>query len=87
MKKAEIDGKLYNVVTIDEYTNHPDLYTAKFTAIERPECILPIKNRTTDTGPGVYYQPGSMVSIIEKPNNMADYSIDKIIDFTNPEYL
>ncbi len=88
MKKIEIDGKLYNVTNIDDYTDHPDLYTPKFTAIEVPGGhVLPIKNRTTDTGPGIYYQTGAMVSIVEKPNNMAEYSSDKIIDFTNPKCI
>jgi hypothetical protein len=87
MKKAEIDGRLYNITSIEDYTNHPDLYNPKFTAIERPECVLPIRNRTTDTGPGIYYQPNAMVSIVEKPDNMAYYGLDKIIDFTNPKSI
>lgn len=88
MKKIEIEGKLYNVTNIDDYTDHPDLYTPKFTAIEVPgDCVLPIKNRTTDTGPGIYYQTGAMVSIVEKPDNMAEYSSNKIIDFTNPKCI
>lgn len=88
MKKAEIDGKLYNITQIDEYTDHQDLYNPKFTAIERPgECVLPIRNRTTDTGPGVYYQSGAMVAMVEKPNDMAEYGTDKIIDFTNPKSI
>lgn len=88
MKKAEIDGRLYNVTNMNDFTDYPDLYTPKFTAIERPgECVLPIKNRTTDTGPGIYYQPGAMVAIVEKPNNVACYSTDKIIDFTNTKSI
>ena len=88
MKKAEINGRLYNVVEMDEFTDHPDLYNPKFTAIERPgECVLPIKNRTTDTGPGIYYQQGAMVSVVEKPDNIKEYGIDKIIDFTNTKSI
>lgn len=89
MKKIEINGRLYNnVVDINEYTDHPDLYNPKFTAIERPnECVLPIKNRTTDTGPGIYYQPGAMVSFVEKPDNMAEYSPDKIINFNDSKSI
>ena len=88
MKKAEIDGRLYNVTDMDDFTDHPDLYTPKFTAIERPgHCVLPIKNRTSDTGPGIYYQPGAMVATVEKPEDMAEYNPDKIIDFTNPKSI
>lgn len=88
MKKAEIDNKLYNVTNIDDFTDHPDLYTPKFTAIERSgECILPIRNRANDVGPGIYYQPGAMVAIVEKPDNIREYGLDKIIDFTNPKSI
>lgn len=88
MKKIEIDGRLYNnVVDIDEYTDHTDLYNPKFTAIERPECVLPIKNRTTDVGPGIYYQAGAMVALVEKPNNMAEYNSDRIINFNNSKSI
>ena len=89
MKKIEIDGRLYNnVIDINEYTDHSDLYNPKFTAIERPgECVLPIKNRTTDTGPGIYYQPGAMVSFVEKPYNMEEYSPDRIINFNNSKSI
>jgi hypothetical protein len=88
MRKAEIGGRFYSVTNIDDYTDHPDLYTPKFTAIERPgECILPIKNRTTDTGPGIYYQPGAMVAFVQKPDEPGVYDPDKIIDFTNPKSI
>jgi len=88
MKKAEIDGRLYNLTGIDDFTDHPDLYNPKFTAIERPgECILPIRNRTTDTGPGIYYQTGAMAAIVVKPDNDSEYNPNKIIDFTNPKSI
>ena len=88
MKKAELDGRFYNVTTMDEFTSYPDLYTPKFTAIERPgECVLPIRNRTTDTGPGIYYQPGAMVALVKKPDNIKDYDTNKIIDFSNPQNI
>lgn len=88
MRKAEINGRLYNVTLMDDFTNYPDLYNPKFTAIERPgEVILPIKNRTTDTGPGIYYQPGAMVALVEKPEDMKEYNTDKIIDFTSAKSI
>ena len=88
MKKVEIDGRLYNVTNINDYTDHQDLYTPKFTAIERPgECVLPIRNRVTDTGSGIYYQPGAMVALVEKPDESAEYNPDRIIDFTNPKSI
>lgn len=87
MKKAELANKLYNVCSMDEFTDNQDMYTPKFTAIERDKVILPIKNRTTDTGVGIYYQQGAMVSIVVKPDNDKEYSVDKIIDFSNPKSI
>lgn len=87
MKKIELENKIYNVVTMEEYTENPDLYNPKFTAIETHNTVLPIKNRTTDTGPGVYYQPRAMCCQIQKPDNPKDYSTDKIIDYTNPQNI
>lgn len=89
MKKIEINGRLYNVTDINEFTDYPDLHIPKFTAIERQDIVLPIKNRTTDTGPGIYYQPGAMVSMVEKPNSNeeCEYSKDKIIDFSDPKSI
>jgi hypothetical protein len=83
MKKIELDERLYTVCSMDEYTEHPDMYTPKFTAIDRGDVVLPLKNRTTDVGPGIYYQQGAMVCMVEQPEEVADYSSDKIIDFTN----
>lgn len=87
MKKAELANKLYNVCSMDEFTDNQDMYTPKFTAIERDKVILPIKNRTTDTGVGIYYQQGAMASIVVKPDNDKEYSVDKIIDFSNPKSI
>ena len=88
MKKIEISGKLYNnVVSMNEYTDHTALYNPKFTAIERPECVLPIKNRTTDTGPGIYYQPGAMVAMVEKPSDLAEYNSNRIINFDDSKSI
>lgn len=87
MKKIEIEGRLYSVTDMDSFTDYPDLYTPKFTAIEREDVVLPIKNRNTDRGPGIYYQPGAMVAIVEKPEDSSAYSVDKIIDFTDPKSI
>lgn len=87
MKKAEINGKLYSVCTMEQYTNNPELYTPKFTAIETNNVVLPIRNKGTEDGVGVYYQPESMCSIVQKPENKAEYSSDNIIDFNNSKSI
>jgi len=87
MKKVNIEDKMYSVCTMEQYTENPDLYTPKFTAIQVGDRVLPIRNRSTESGPGIYYQPGAMVAIVNKPDNEAEYSADKIIDFDNAKCI
>ena len=87
MKKMEIDGRLYTVTDMDTYTDYPDLFTPKFTAIQRDDIVLPIRNKVTDNGPGVYYHNNGMVSTIEKPDKKEDYDPGKIIDFSDPSSI
>ena len=88
MKKMEINNKIYNVVTIDEYRNSSELYDNKFTAIQDHGIVLPIKQKN-DFGAGYYIQSDSMVSLIKKPpENMIDeYSENKIIDYNNAKSI
>lgn len=84
MKKVELENRLYSVTTMDEYADNPDLYSPKFTAIETPYgVVMPVRSRTFDNGPGFYYQQDAMCCTVEKPKNPENYSIDKIIDYTN----
>lgn len=87
MKKAELDGKLYTVCDMDDFTDHQDLYNPRFTAIERQNTVLPVHTKVGETGPGIYYQQGAMVAMVEKPSNTAEYSTDKIVDFSNPQSI
>ena len=82
MKKIELENRLYNVVPLSEYNDHQDIHSAKFTAIEHSGTVLPIRSKT-DTGPGVYFQNGGMVSVVVKPEHPERYSADKIIDYDN----
>lgn len=88
MKKMEINQKIYNVVTMDEYINSSELYENKFTAIQDHGLVLPIKGKN-DFGAGYYIQSDSMVSLIKKPpENMIDeYSENKIIDYNNAKSI
>ena len=88
MKKMEINNRIYNVVTIDEYRNSSELYDNKFTAIQDHGIVLPIKQKN-DFGAGYYIQSDSMVYLIKKPpENMIDeYSENKIIDYNNAKSI
>ena len=83
MKKAEIERRLYTVVSMEEYTNNADLYNAKSTAISIGDMILPVRSPYTDNGPGVYYRSEGKTCEVIKParKHEKDYSISKIIDF------
>lgn len=87
MKKAELDGRLYNVCDMNDFTDNPELYNPRFTAIQRDNVVLPVHTKVGETGPGIYYQDGSMVSMVVKPNDPAEYSADKIVDFSNPQSI
>jgi len=91
MKKMEIDHKLYSVLTMEEYSENPDMYNQRSTAIEvnGGETILPLKNPGSGTGPGVYYKKGHAIADIIKPSSSreSEYSAERVIDFTNARSL
>ena len=96
MKKALINNRLYDVVTMDEYTDNQDLYHPRFTAIEAHDQVLPIKNRN-DSDVGIYYQNNGVVCEVKKPepddhiydsSNIIDYSDCKTVkDVINKDNL
>ena len=77
MKKALINNRLYDVVDMEEYTEHQDLYNPRFTAIEGHGKVLPIKNKN-DSGVGIYYQNNGLMCNVEKPEP-DDHSYDDSI--------
>ena len=85
MKKMEIDNKLYNVVTMQQYTTNIDLYNPKNTAIELGNIVLPLKSYHIDSGPGLYYSNGDAYGMIKKPakEDMDKYSISNVIDLND----
>ena len=83
MKKIKIGSRLYNVITMDEYTDYPNLNNPKNTAIEVGDVVLPLKTSSIDSGPGVYYKDdGKFYCEVEKPTDTTEYSIDNVIDYT-----
>lgn len=85
MKKIELENKIYNVTSMDDYYKNQEVHNSRFTAIEGHGIVLPIKGKN-DLGPGYYIQPDSMCCIVEKPSadNIEKYSDNKIIDYSNP---
>lgn len=83
-KKKRIGDKIYDVATLNEYTDYKDAFIPQYTAIHDAETgfVLPIKNRYDD-GPGIVVGHG--VSYIDEPDEdeMDAYLDTDIIDFDN----
>ena len=85
MKKQRIGQTMYDVIDINEYTEHQNFYNPRLTAIKHCNDVLPIRNKT-DTAPGIYYQDGNMIHNIVKPTT-DEYSSDNIIDYSDSKNL
>lgn len=90
MKKIQIGNKIYNVVTQNEYLKSPELYNAKFTAIESEfGDVLPIR-QYGDIGYGIYdLQPNSLCNEVYLPpeDKKEEYSTDRIIDYSSAKSI
>lgn len=80
IRKTKINGKVYDVCTLDNYVQNPSLYKSSITAIEVEGYTYPIRQKY-DNSPGIYV--GKDVSLINYPENKSEYSVDKLIDFNN----
>lgn len=85
MKKVELGRKIYTVVSKEEYTKNNDLYNPKSTAIMLGDKVLPVRNPSIDTEPGIYYKDDDPIAEIVKPSEseINEYSSERIIDFDN----
>ena len=83
-KKKRIGDKIYDVTSIEEYSQFPDAFIPQYTAIHDPETglVLPIKNKY-DQSPGIIY--GNGVSYVDEPDadELNTYLDTDIIDFDN----
>lgn len=83
VEKVKIKDRLYDVISYEEYTRHPDSY-GKFNAVKDGEYVYPIKGRN-DTGVGLYDNDDTTVEFV-KPITEEDkdsYSVDHIISISN----
>lgn len=87
MKKVVIDNRMFNVVSMDQYSDGLDIYNARATAIEVGDVVLPVRSPNIDSAPGVYYEPGRMVCNVVKPmpSDAANYSASNVIDLSHPK--
>ena len=89
-KKQTINGKMYNVVELENYMKNNELYDDFQTAIQvnlnGSNYVLPIRNSKTDDRPGVYAEgPLQFFNIPDKNNEkqLKEYSSENTIDFSN----
>lgn len=83
MKKGKIDGKIVDIITIEEYYQNPSLYEANYTAIDGNNgFIYPIRGKL-DGRPGMYITQGSpfIKQKDPKPEEAELYSDQNIIRF------
>lgn len=91
MKKLKIDQGFYDLVSLQDYSNNPDMYDDKHTAIidEANNVALPILTKTDDQSIGIRY--GGLVSAVKLPETEEDrkkYSLnnpDNLFDMSHPE--
>lgn len=81
IRKAIIEGKISEVLTIDEYVkrNREDQTNI---SVNIDGMILPVKNKNDD-GPGVYNKVLLYQVVKPSEEQSSDYSSEKMIDFNN----
>lgn len=87
-KRAEVNGILCDVVSIEQYTQNKDAYFRKSTVIDCGDVILPIID-SQSTGPGIVVRNNYAFSEVIPPS-MEDadkYSANRIIDFSDAKSI
>lgn len=90
MKKVAINGKMCDVVTLEEYSKNKDLYLAGTTLIETDnefstKKLLPILNQHDTKSYGIRVKPGSAFAYINSdctPEEETIYDPEQIIDLS-----
>lgn len=81
MKKTQLNGKMCDVVSLQEYASNKDGYITGATAIEVGDYALPIIGKF-DTAPGIYV--GSAFSHFNLPDDTeSQYNLSNVIDMSN----
>lgn len=89
MKKGKIDGKMVEIVTLEQYFANPSLYPNNYTAIDGGNgYVYPMRGKM-DGRPGIYINPKSPLIRQKDPTeeNAADYSVDNIVNFEDAKTM
>ena len=78
--KAKIKNVMYDVCTLEQYTQNPNQYLKNHTAIVEGDYLYPVLS-STQIGPGVHVNPG-MISYFQTPtDNIEEYKKENAIRF------
>ena len=78
--KAKIKNVMYDVCTLEQYTQNPNQYLKNHTAIVEGDYLYPVLS-ATQNGPGVHVNPG-MISYFQTPtDNIEEYKKENAIRF------
>jgi len=81
VRKGKVLGKMYDVITPEEYSQEPDIYNNNFTAIQKDNILYPISK--TSAKPGFFVKNQIVSFFIDPPEEEREqYSADTVIDFT-----
>ncbi|MDD3121895.1 MAG: hypothetical protein PHC62_00100 [Candidatus Izemoplasmatales bacterium] len=78
--KAKIKNKMYDVCTLEQYTQNPNQYLEGHTAIVEGDHLYPVLN-STQFGPGVRVNRGSISYFTHPKEDDPDYQKENAIDF------
>lgn len=78
--KAKIKNVMYDVCTLEQYTQNSNQYLKNHTAIVEGDYLYPVLS-ATQIGPGVHVNPG-MISYFQTPtDNIEEYKKENAIRF------
>ena len=90
LKKQTINGKMYNVVSHEDFMKNREFHDTSQTAVEininNEVFILPLRNKLSDNRPGIYNEGNLDFFILPNKNNKSEsreYSSENTIDFGN----
>lgn len=86
IKKGKVNGKMYDIITPEEFKKDMDLYSNSFTAIEKDGLLYPI--RKNNLAPG-YYVKNNTLGVYVQPSeeDRNNYSADNVIDFSSAKSM
>ena len=91
MKKSRVENRILEVVSVDDYISHPELFANSGTGIEFNKdgttYVLPHRStQLSEDRPGVYDCGPIVRFVLPDDEHKEDYTQD-IIDFTNVDNI